>query len=208
MFDIILYGMFFVAASLVFGYWEEWKRRQPPPPSAPNLNRLERVLHRVLNLVFRRRDIVIAGELYLRRWYLTPRRFSQRYFLHCILRPDEGTYMHDHPWPFTARILKGQYEESTPATVEGIPCVSLKVRRRGNVNTYPATHIHQVAPFLGATWTLVKAGQAEREWGFWVDGQWVFWRDHLGLTPEMQPDYPEDVVPSSSASPGLNRNAL
>lgn len=86
----------------------------------------------VMNACVSRMDIEKEGDLYLRRWYLTPRfhppqrlldwlvqrghlklwfLLRSRYFLHWIVRSDDDRDPHDHPWPFQSRILDGEYHE-------------------------------------------------------------------------------------------------
>lgn len=187
-------------------------------PYAPNLSRAERVLHWVLNKVFRHRDVVVDGELYLRRWFITPRSWSKRLFLHCILKADDQRILHDHPWDFTTLILKGGYNEVfrenivSRDRVDGLkvvwPAIRTRMSEPGTLRRYPAEHVHAVAPLRGPAWTLVCASQARRVWGFWVPkgyainfATWVDWRTHLGL-PDA-PEHVEDIIPpATSASPG------
>jgi hypothetical protein len=197
---------------------------------APNLTRVERVVHKVLNALFRRRDIVIEGELYLRRWYITPRSWPKRVFLHCILRPDEERDLHDHPWNFRTIVLKNGYDEvyygrqhlrqRNNALLErrdgkllgrasdgwlhdvvklGERMVLLRERDYRRLTLFRtvfnrAEHAHAVKPFDDkATWSLVIASQARKEWGFITENGWVPWRQYLGLSPDT-PDHPEDTV--------------
>jgi hypothetical protein len=180
---------------------------------APNLTFGERFVHKILNKIFRRRDIVIEGELYLRRWYITPRSWPKRVFLHCILRPDEERHLHTHPWNFRTVVLKNGYDEvyyghprvrgpgddAKPCDV--VPCAEWcfrpRIKRRltaGQSVFNAADHAHAVKP-LGerAAWTLVIAEQAFTEWGFFGDEGWVDWRTYLGLPPDT-PDHPEDTI--------------
>jgi hypothetical protein len=90
------------------------------------------IFQAVMNAFVQRLDIVKKGDLYLRRWYLTPRfnwsdetlmfvesrgwdrlltLMRSRYFLHWIVRSDDDRDPHDHPWSFKSRILDGEYVE-------------------------------------------------------------------------------------------------
>ena len=51
------------------------------------------------------------GGLYLRRYYLTPRHWKRKIFLHHILRSDTDASPHDHQWTFWSFILFGRYVE-------------------------------------------------------------------------------------------------
>lgn len=99
-------------ATIPSGHSEAHDRAAPDHVNRNGLNRFERVLHAVLNKLFKRRDIIIDNELYLRRWFITPRSWKKRVFLHCILRPDEDRHLHDHPWNFATLVLKGGYDET------------------------------------------------------------------------------------------------
>jgi hypothetical protein len=151
-------------------------------------SRFERLLARV----FPYRDIVNDGDLYLRRYFLTPRSWPTRLFLHRIYRPDRDRDLHDHPWPFRTLVLRGGYEEEQ--YVPGL------FERMGWLSTvmHWATYRHRITRVEPNTWTLCFVGQAQRTWGFWVDkvphdGTSVFvpWREYLGLPNE--PDSPEDA---------------
>src|ERR1041385_7785601 len=48
-----------------------------------------------------RRDVIIDGKLYLRRFFLTPRHWRYKLFLHNIRIGDTNRDPHNHPWPFT-----------------------------------------------------------------------------------------------------------
>lgn len=130
----------------------------------------DRLIHAVLNALFERRDIVVEGELYLRRWFLGGRGTDCQTFLHHILLPDEGRELHDHPFDFSSRVLSGGYTESVadydPETgrteFEGF-----YVRKRGDDFTHGAEHTHRIASVEPGTFTLVTAGPARRAWGFW-----------------------------------------
>lgn len=144
---------------------------------------------RILCVVFPRRDIVIDGELYLRRWFLSPLGLPCRVFLHNIRRSDPGRALHDHPWDF-ATFLLGSYSEALPGG-------RLARRPRFSFLRNPAEHAHRVVLDEDESgprpvFTIMFARQARRVWGFHAEGGWRDWRTHLG--EEGVPDSPEDVV--------------
>jgi hypothetical protein len=158
------------------------------------MNVFERIIHGILNRLFKRRDIVIDGELYLRRWFIKGVGTNAQWFLHNIRKPDLGRDMHDHPWPFQTRILWGGYVEHTPFSRSNNPRVVTETERSiGEGYSVPATHTHRIDQVLGSTYTLVKAGAAVRTWGFWVKGKWIDWRSYLGYAPD-HPDHEEDRI--------------
>jgi hypothetical protein len=147
------------------------------------------------------RDIKVDDVLYLRRFYLTPRSWRWRVFLHHIARPDPDRAVHDHPWPFRTLVLRGWYEELVPGFKRVL--VIHKVRWGGR---RPATYQHRVWKVAPSTWTLVLAGKARRVWGFWpgdgASGSWVDayagdkfvpWRQYLGAAQD-EPDAEEDRI--------------
>jgi hypothetical protein len=79
------------------------------------------VIEALLNLLFNKIDIINhrntdEGELYLRRWFIYPRKPADlkmvpRLYLHKFYTGDSDRHLHDHPWPFRSLILKGGYNE-------------------------------------------------------------------------------------------------
>jgi hypothetical protein len=75
----------------------------------------------LLNLLFNKTDIINyrvndAGELYLRRWFIYPRKpdnlaMVPRLYLHKFYTGDNDRHLHDHPWPYTSLILWNGYHE-------------------------------------------------------------------------------------------------
>lgn len=162
----------------------------------------------LLRKLFDYRDIPGPnGEgLYLRRFFITPRRWApagawpralffvprklRKIFVHHILLSDDRV-PHDHPWDFTTVILAGEYRERVyPRELmsphwEYFPAP--RSARRGTVLRNKATHIHWLE-IVRPVWSLVFVGDAHREWGFWNRGRFVPWRKHLGL-----PDAPTEL---------------
>lgn len=146
-----------------------------------------------LLLLLRHKNIQKNGLLYLRRHYLTPRRWFRRLFLHLIKRPDDDREPHDHPWAFWTLVLKGGYIENI--FIKGQYSHSRKLVA-GDIVFRPAEHVHKVAVVFEDTWTLVLAGPSKRVWGFWQeDNTFVPWNEYLkredGAVPEQ---LPEDII--------------
>ena len=165
----------------------------PDPYVSTSFTLRDRLLHAVLTKLFKYHDIIKpTGDvptLYLRRYFVfrTKTFPNHRIFLHFINRSDDDGHLHDHPWKFTSLILSNGY-------VEAIRGRQSRELYAGSVVHNPAEHTHKVALHgEKPTWTLVSAWKAHREWGFWVDDQWVMWRTYLGLDAEAQPDSLEDV---------------
>lgn len=142
------------------------------------------IIERILMFLFRHRDIVKDGNLYLRRFYITPRSWKWRVFIHHIMRSDEDRDPHDHPWAFFTLMLKGQYREhlTVPCDPHHNTCmVKFVTLKRWRCLYRRATDIHRLFLTHGPVWTLVVAGKTVRLWGFWTYDGWVHWREYLGL---------------------------
>lgn len=124
----------------------------------------------------RKPDFVIGDpdRPYLLRWWLIPRNRWFNVYLHHILRSDDDRALHDHPWWNLSIVLKGGYEEVTPAGTFW--------RRPGSLVLRRATARHRlILPIRGGgiryCWTLFITGPKVRDWGFWCQQGWVHWRD-------------------------------
>lgn len=136
---------------------------------------------------------VVKG-LYLRRFFLTPRSWPVRVFLHHIVRSDDDRDPHDHPWDFSSSILKGAYLENIDVAPDGDGPADTRVMHAGLTSDNPAEHVHRV-DVLEPVWSLVVTERARREWGFTTPNGWVNHNDYLG-TP-MAPAAPEDRIPGA-----------
>jgi hypothetical protein len=124
------------------------------------------IVERTLRLVFPNQDITHQGDLYLRRWLLTPSVCGWRLMLHKIARPDRDRALHDHPWDFATLCLRGGYVEEL--WDGGGAAEREHVLVPGDVRLRAAEHTHRIARIMGAAaWTLVLHGPRRRAWGFW-----------------------------------------
>jgi hypothetical protein len=106
------FAAFVLAAGLLF--WAHWGLFVVSKPV------FEWVLRHEVSYL----DISKDGELYLRRFYLTPRlhlpewllselpsswasALRKRIFLHWIVKSDDDRDPHDHPWAFVSHVLDG-----------------------------------------------------------------------------------------------------
>lgn len=116
---------------------------------------------------------------YLFRWTLLKLPKGIGIYLHKFVGDDWSLDLHDHPKRFISIGLYGCYFEHLPdGTV--VPYVAPWIR------TFPAEHRHRIS--ISGTpqdtdrlpcWTLVIVLWNQRKWGFWPDGQWVWWRDFV-----------------------------
>lgn len=108
-------------------------------------------------------------------------------YLHLFHRSDLDEF-HDHPWSFLTFLLSSGYWEHLPLT-GWCPSKPFKItgsvvagdtgfrrwRRRFSVLYRPALFRHYVE-VVKPTWTLVIRFRRIRDWGFWSDGKWHFWK--------------------------------
>lgn len=137
--------------------------------------------------------------LYMIRWSLA-RMFGFELKINLFMSSDPGC-LHDHPWPFMSIMLAGRYTEVTERVARGHFILtefdgidtksrwvapgeryeSRRVFRAPCVLFRRAAHRHRVevdAPCL----TLNISGKRSRNWGFWLKGKWIHWRDYLSGT--------------------------
>jgi hypothetical protein len=142
-----------------------------------------------------------ADDLYMTRYTLLEWGNKFQTCIHVFHRSDADD-LHDHPWNFvTIPLLRGYMEETVCPECNGsgwdyecywaCSCVrdqgtevpSGRIRKR----VYPlipyfrkATHRHRVILIDNKrAVTLVFMGAYIRRWGFWVNGQWVYWKRYF-----------------------------
>ena len=102
-------------------------------------------------------------------------------YVHKLLRSDYQRSLHDHPWPFISVMLHGAYVEVYDNQRDGLSGEIYRHRHFPDIVFRPAKWRHRVLidtkTALGA-WTLVFVGPRQRKWGFWVKGEWCWWRKH------------------------------
>lgn len=126
-------------------------------------------------------DIGADGDPYLDRLRIVQTPWFGVY-LHHIHRPDKDRDPHDHPWPFISLVLTGSYREVVWAD-KLYPGYSFsRERRRWSVARTRQLSAHMITGITGPLWTLVVTGPRRGEWGFWVDGQFVPWREYTSGT--------------------------
>lgn len=114
------------------------------------------------------------GTLYLRRWFMTPKtQWFRPRFLHFINRSDSGRDPHDHPGPFTTRILKNGYWEfvyypQNQLFRSAYGEWTLQDCTAGTVLVNKEGHTHKVQLVRGPAWTWVVGWIRGKKWGFWV----------------------------------------
>lgn len=132
----------------------------------------------------RTRDLKREGKLYLRRFYLTPRRRdktgkdTENYmgfgiYLHYFYRGDVDYELHNHPWKRAVSFILagGYFEERREEDFEGLRFLKVvrhdvKARR---FNIIGANDFHRIIkkPDVPHTWSLFITGPRIQDWGFW-----------------------------------------
>ena len=127
------------------------------------------------------------GELYLRRWFMTPKtKWFHPRFLHLINVSDTGRDPHSHPGPFITRILKNGYREyvyypknQTFRDTYGL--YATQDAEPGDTLYNGEGHTHMVELRNGPAWTWVVGWIRGRKWGFWSldpnDASLDFWTE-------------------------------
>ncbi len=129
-----------------------------------------------------RSDIVVNGDVYMRRWLIGPRAFGIR--LHNIIRSDSDRELHDHPFTFFSIVLCGGYhEETSSGLIEWYGPGSIIFRRaeelhRLDLEPKRAQIVKgRIIRREKSAWTLVFRGPYRRTWGFMTEKGWIPWQE-------------------------------
>lgn len=153
--------------------------------------------------------LVVGGAPYMRRWYVlgyapgdlnapvgSPGNTrSGRWWrlpfavrIHEIVASDDSRAFHDHPWPFVSILLRGAYDETTPAwsgpVVLAFPTPDDErnpVRRFSapavNIKSAEDLHVLTIPEGGRSVWTLFLTARKRRTWGFAGPFGWIGWRE-------------------------------
>lgn len=157
----------------------------------------------------------IGGRPYMHRWYVLgyapddldaevgSRRNSRSGWwwnlpfavrIHEIVASDDSRAFHDHPWPWVSILLRGAYDETTPAFVSVVG-TTLRPTHPSNptrrfaapaVNRKAAEDLHVLTIPTGgrSVWTLFLTAKKRRTWGFATPSGWFPWREFDAKFPE------------------------
>jgi len=147
------------------------------------------------------------GDAYLTRIMLPrlnlPIIGSLRPMIHHFHRRDQDRHLHNHPWDRAwSFLITGSYDEErliwpkNPLSSVGMGCEKRHVKW---FNTLTAQDYHAVTKLNGEVWTLFVTGNRVQDWGFYVDGRHVPWRDYFKERdmPTDEDDWPEVTVHES-----------
>ena len=127
----------------------------------------------------RKPDFQIPG--YLNRWHLIPRNKWFNVYLHQFIGPDPSAAWHDHPWWSLTIKLRGDYVELRRVYETGIcELFGCRVVIRSAAAPHSITRVMSSIRIVPPVcWTLFITGPVVRDWGFWVNGEWVKHTDYL-----------------------------
>lgn len=121
-------------------------------------------------------DVILNsdGSAYMERYHFV-RGGDQNIRIHHILTSDDHRDLHDHPWDFTSRILKGAYTETTERTTAKDPYADdvLNIYHEGATLVRTAEYLHALTLESLDVWSFVVTGPVRRTWGFRTTQGWV-----------------------------------
>lgn len=129
--------------------------------------------HPLLTRLFRGIEEINGNKrcsTYLYRWTLINFK-NFKVYLHKFVGDDWSRDFHDHPKRFISIGIWGSYLEETPN--------GFRRYRAPWIRSFPPIHQHRLTTPWGTCWTIVIVLRAEREWGFYPDGQFVQWEDYV-----------------------------
>lgn len=139
---------------------------------------------------FKRQGGAEKEGCYNASWYKQPliwlcQRFGVSVRIHVIHTPDFDRHLHDHPWTFISRVLRGWYTEVRPIgerpsfDTTGREFAYVVVRRCGDWarrTVFDRHRIDRVSP--GGVTTLFITGPKLQSWGFFTERGWVPWEKY------------------------------
>ena len=132
--------------------------------------------YKLIRKLFLIKEIISrSGVVHFRRYRLLSTPWFNIY-IHNILKSDEDSDMHDHPFDFTSVILSGAYYENfaTPPEFE----INSKAYYAGDVIEHKAEDVHKITLLSKEVWTLVFTSGRNRMWGYHTDRGWLNHKDY------------------------------
>lgn len=144
------------------------------------------------NLWFEHDVVRIGGEPYLERWFVYLLGFTLR--VHKFYRGDDDRAPHDHPWPFITFPLTGYWEKIWDSDLCG-DYVTFRHVTPWRLHFRQSSFKHMVMGSVASPrlsdrlfnlgfetpkpfFTLVATGRKDRSWGFYPDGEYMYYRDY------------------------------
>lgn len=118
----------------------------------------------------------MLGAPYMQRWHLLRKNEQsglENIYLHRFVNSDPED-LHDHPWANASIVLSGRYVEQswTPSGRR------TDTRNAGDIIIRNSEDRHAITSVEPGTITLFITGPKVREWGFWLNDQFVHWLDY------------------------------
>lgn len=106
------------------------------------------------------KKIIVNGELYLERYFVSEDKNGVQKWLHRFLRPDAERHLHSHPWTATSTILVGWYVEEFHDKDQQ-PVIQRAMYSEGMVNFIYPQKLHRISSVYPSTWTemIVQPGR-------------------------------------------------
>lgn len=117
---------------------------------------------------------------YMERWHLLRKNQLsgiENIYLHRFVRSDPED-LHDHPWANASILLSGGYTEHGGH--------GFWVRHPGDIVIRGAEVRHAIIEVDPGTISLFITGPKVRDWGFWLVGAFVPWRDYRAAKDQQQ----------------------
>lgn len=147
-------------------------------------------LIKIIRTLFLVKEIVSKeGVVHFRRYRLLRTPWFNIY-IHNILKSDEDSDPHDHPWGFIAFMFWGSYLEEWLGAYEDYRYwagaeLRQDIRSFGSVYYHPAKDFHKITLKSPSVWTLVFASGRKRPgWGYQTRHGWINFRDYRQLKNE------------------------
>lgn len=149
------------------------------------------MLHGNYVLGYQHDTVSLKGSPYLKRWFVYIFGFTLR--LHKFYRGDDDRAPHDHPWPFWTFPLTGYWERVwdsrnqvelryvKPWRLHGRPTSGFRHMVLGSRRHRWLDQWQREVDVLFDTpvpfWTIVFTKPKDRSWGFYPNGEYVYYRD-------------------------------
>ena len=138
------------------------------------------VIEKLLTFICGEPEEINGGDrcpTYLYRWHLCNLITKDRkVYIHKFVGNDWSKNLHDHPRKFISIGLWGSYLEHTQD--EWLEEFEQKFTAPW-FRSFPAEHRHRITTPFGICWTFVIVLPITRQWGFWNDGVWIYWKDYV-----------------------------
>jgi hypothetical protein len=118
------------------------------------------------------------GKLHFRRWQILKTPWFSIY-IHGIYAADQDKHLHNHPWDYKSIVLKGSYIEETPT--------GLNTLEPGSYTNRDGSGYHKIKELITPkVYTLFFVTPVKRDWGYLVNGEYMFHEEYRKLKNKNQ----------------------